>query len=193
MQRKNIKNRKKKKKKKKKKSKFYVVAVRKFQNYFLLEKNREFPLWHSGLRTQYRVHEDVGSVPGLTQWVRIWHCYKLQCRSQMWCCHCCGSGCCCGTGLIPDMGTFTCHDCSQKKSCEVYFRKLYPSLLSHFPKVLDIFFTLDFPFFNVRYKAGIFFYKESQLSPKTLFNFFHRIGLYVGLTFHSINLISINM
>ena len=30
----------------------------------------EFPLWLSGLRTQHSVREDVGSIPGLTQWVK---------------------------------------------------------------------------------------------------------------------------
>ena len=31
---------------------------------------QEFPLWLSGLRTQHSVCEDVGSIPGLTQWVK---------------------------------------------------------------------------------------------------------------------------
>ena len=30
-------------------------------------------------------------------------------------CHCCGSGDCCGAGLIPDPGTSKCHGCGQKK------------------------------------------------------------------------------
>ena len=29
----------------------------------------EFLLWPSGLKTWYSVHDDAGSVPGLTQWV----------------------------------------------------------------------------------------------------------------------------
>ena len=29
------------------------------------------------------VQEDVGSIPGLAQWLRIWHCHKLWHRSQM--------------------------------------------------------------------------------------------------------------
>ena len=27
-------------------------------------------MWHSGLRTQKSLHEDVGLIPGLTQWVK---------------------------------------------------------------------------------------------------------------------------
>ena len=30
----------------------------------------EFPLWFSGLRPQHSLCEDVGSIPGLTQWVK---------------------------------------------------------------------------------------------------------------------------
>ena len=29
------------------------------------------------------IHEEVGSIPGLTQWLRIQHCCELWCRSQM--------------------------------------------------------------------------------------------------------------
>ena len=29
----------------------------------------KFPFWFNGLRTQHSVYEDVGSIPGLTQWV----------------------------------------------------------------------------------------------------------------------------
>ena len=30
----------------------------------------EFPLWLSRLRNQHSVHEDVGLIPGLAQWIQ---------------------------------------------------------------------------------------------------------------------------
>ena len=39
----------------------------------------EFPLWLKRLRTQHGVGEDTGSIPGLTQRVRI------QCYRELWC------------------------------------------------------------------------------------------------------------
>ena len=45
--------------------------------------SREFPLWLSRLWTQRSPGEDVGLILALLIGLRIWHCYKLQCRSQM--------------------------------------------------------------------------------------------------------------
>ena len=42
----------------------------------------EFPLWLRGLRTPHSVCEDMGSI--WSRWLRIWHCHKLWCGSQMW-------------------------------------------------------------------------------------------------------------
>ena len=35
-------------------------------------------------QTRHNNCEDVDSVPGLTQWLKIWHCHKVWCRLQMW-------------------------------------------------------------------------------------------------------------
>ena len=35
-----------------------------------LKEEEELLLWLRGLRTQHSVHEDAGSLPGLTQWVK---------------------------------------------------------------------------------------------------------------------------
>ena len=42
----------------------------------------EFPLWLSGLRTQHSVQMEVESLASFSG-LRIWHCHKLQHRSQM--------------------------------------------------------------------------------------------------------------
>ena len=53
--------------------------------------------------------------------------------------HCCGSGYSCGAGLIPSLGTFSCHRCSQKKKgsnnwhCRIQF-----SSYSIFNSFIDI-------------------------------------------------------
>ena len=35
------------------------------------------------VRNPTHIHEDAGSIPGLAQCLRTWHCHKLRCKSQM--------------------------------------------------------------------------------------------------------------
>ena len=44
-------------------------------------------------------------------------------RDPIGLCHCCVSGHCCGTGLIPGLGTCMCHRCSWNKKAELYQRR----------------------------------------------------------------------
>ena len=51
------------------------------ENCFSLKmSSQEFPLWLS--RNESNIHEDTGLIPGLTQWVKDWHCHELWCRLQ---------------------------------------------------------------------------------------------------------------
>ena len=45
-------------------------------------------------------------------------------KLKIWHCHCCGWGCCCGTGSIPGLGTATCHRCSRQQQ-KMYVGEIY--------------------------------------------------------------------
>ena len=55
-----------------------------------------------------KINNLVQRVPWLHCWLRFWNC------------QCCGSGQCCGVGLIPDPGTSACHGSAKtnKKECK---------------------------------------------------------------------------
>ena len=59
-----------------------VVPQWEFPTKFSLMGKWEFSLWLSRLITWHSAGENVGSISGLVQWLRIWCCRKLQRRPQ---------------------------------------------------------------------------------------------------------------
>ena len=74
-------------------------------------------------------HEDVGSIPGLTQWVKDLLLHKLWCSSQtrlrsavVVAVAVAGS---CSSNLTPGLGTSICYGCGSKKKKRYYARKCF--------------------------------------------------------------------
>ena len=71
------------------------------------------------LTNQISIHEDVGLIPGLAQWLRIWHCHELWYRSQTWLGSCTAvaevQACDYSYNLTPSLGTSIGHGCIPKK------------------------------------------------------------------------------
>ena len=69
------------------------------------------------------VHEDVGSILGLAQGLRIQCCHELWCRSQTWLgSHVAVAGVqasSCSSDSTPSPGTPICHRCGPKKKKKI--------------------------------------------------------------------------
>ena len=82
--------------------------------------------WLSGLRTLHCVCEDVGSMPGLVQWVKdlVLPQAAAQVADMVWsqCCLGCGIGLSCHSDSTPSLGTYMCWRCG----CVVKKKKKKP-------------------------------------------------------------------
>ena len=91
-----------------------------------------FPLWLSGLRTRHCLCEDVGLIPGITQWVKNLALPQAAAEvagmAQIWCCGGWSIGHSCSSNSAPGPGTSICCRCSQKKKIIIIIIKLSYSL-----------------------------------------------------------------
>ena len=85
----------------------------------------EFPSWLSRLRTQNYLPEDVGSIPGLAQWVKdlvlpraVAEVTDAAVRIQCCLCRDCGVGLSCSSDLTPSLGTSIWRRCGHNKEKE---------------------------------------------------------------------------
>ena len=77
------------------------------------------PIVAQWLTNPTSLHEVVGLIPGLTQWVRIWRCHELRCRLQTRLrsrvVMAVAQASIDSSDLTPSLGTSICCVCSPKK------------------------------------------------------------------------------
>ena len=87
------------------------------------------PIMAQWLANPTSIHEDTGLIPGLDQWIRIWHCCELWCRLQTQF----GSHVAVAvvqadsysSDLTPSLGTSVCCECGPKKTKTKQKLRLY--------------------------------------------------------------------
>ena len=96
------------------------VIVSRFCFFFKAIMLQEFLLWLCGLRTCCCLCENVGSILGLTQWIKDPALPPATAQvtdaAQSSCYHGCDVGFSCSSDLNPTPGIFTCHRCSHTKN-----------------------------------------------------------------------------
>ena len=82
------------------------------------------------------IHEDVGLIPGLTQWVKDralpQAAVSFKDAAQIWCGCGCGLAGRCSFNLTPSLGNSICHRCGPKKKKKKEVAELYRAKMSVF-------------------------------------------------------------
>ena len=74
----------------------------------VIKKNEKMPFATTWMNPEIIILSEVSGKKKQT--LGVWHSWL-----RILCCHCRGSGCCCGVGSVPDPGPYTCHGHRPKK------------------------------------------------------------------------------
>ena len=128
-----------------------------------------FLLWLSWLRTWHSLHEDMGLIPGLSQWVndptlpqaavQVTDVAQIQ-----YCCDC-GVSLSCSSDSAPSLGTSICHMCECKKKKILQRGREFPGGLAVKDPVLSLLWCGFYPW------PGNFFWHAVDMARKKKRNF----------------------
>ena len=98
----------------------------------------EFLLCLSGLSTGHRAPEDVGFIPGVTQWVKdlalLQSVVQVTDETQIWCCGSCGEASNYSSDSTPSLETSICQVCGHKKKKKILLYQI--KVLYHYLIIL---------------------------------------------------------